>query len=570
MPNPLSTQNIQPQSKSRLSRRKSAIEIAKNKEFFNLNSVKLAASKVNSHIESWRTELKNDVDKAYLLDGIQYGFDILEGKSPDFRACMTNYKSATDSNRDKVEAQIVDELAQGNYLEVKSPPLVVSSLGAIPKSNGKIRLIHDLSRPRGGVNQFVKDSSVSYLTVDHATTLMSPNCYCAKVDLRNAYRSIPIHPNNYPYTGLSWIFKNENTKSFLIDTKLPFGSKKACKIFTAISNSIARMLNRRGISNVNYLDDILIIGESKEKCWLALDSTVNLLTSLGLDVNWNKMEYPSQIVTFLGVKIDTASRTLTLPDDKLSELKELVALWNTKKRVSKLDLLKLCGKLNWACRVIRGGRTFLRRLIDLSCKVKANHHRLWLNREARADLDWWATGLEVFHGSACFVCDLSPPHGSFETDACRESGGGLYMHDWFYVNFEKDLPEWKNAHINTLELLTVLVACQRWGHLWRNKHLQVKCDNLASVYAINKGSSRSPEFMRVLREIFWLSVIHEFRLTAVHVKGTHNIIADSISRLHLPNFQKIFRSLFPLTSSVNCFNNMSFSSFQMLQGYTQK
>ena len=322
---------------------------------------------------------------------------------------MSNYKSATVANVKKVENQIAKELEAGNYLRVKSPPRVVSSLGAVPKTNGSIRLIHDLSRPNGGVNAFVEDSSVSYSTVDYATSLMSPGCFLSKVDLKAAYRSVPIHPNNYPYTGLSWLFKGETERTFMIDSKLPFGSSKACKIFSTISDSIARMLRNKGVTVVNYLDDILIISKNKSQNWLELDCTVNLLTKLGLIINWDKVEPPSQSITFLGVRIDTLSRTLSLPDSKLLELKDLLLVWTSKRRASKKELLSLIGKLSWASRVVRGGRTFVRRLIDMSCKLKANHHRTWLNSESKADINWWIKGLELFHGFTKFNSDLTPP-----------------------------------------------------------------------------------------------------------------------------------------------------------------
>ena len=111
---------------------------------------------------------------------------------------------------------------------VHSKPLVISALGAIPKDDGKVRIIHDLSRPNMGVNQFGDSSSCSYLTIDHATGKLPKNGFMSKVDLRAAYRSVPIHPRNYGYMGLSWIFGTSHNRTFMTDTRLPFGSKKAC------------------------------------------------------------------------------------------------------------------------------------------------------------------------------------------------------------------------------------------------------------------------------------------------------------------------------------------------------
>ena len=56
----------------------------------------------------------------------------------------------------------------------------------------------------------------------------------------------------------------------------------------------------------------------------------------------------------------------------------------------KRELLSLLGVLQHAAMVIRFGRYFLRRMIDLSATVPKLHHHLRLNREFRSDLQWWA------------------------------------------------------------------------------------------------------------------------------------------------------------------------------------
>jgi hypothetical protein len=56
----------------------------------------------------------------------------------------------------------VYELNANHYVKTEVIPQVVSSLGAIPKPDGSIRLIHDLSRPQRGVNLYATDTSVKY------------------------------------------------------------------------------------------------------------------------------------------------------------------------------------------------------------------------------------------------------------------------------------------------------------------------------------------------------------------------------------------------------------------------
>ena len=133
------------------------------------------------------------------------------------------------------------------------------------------------------------------------------------------------------------------------------------------------MLSNRGVSVINYLDDLLIMSKTKTQNWLDLDLTINLLTSLGFMINWDKVCPPCQDITFLGIQVNSLNRTLSLPPPKLTKLKDLIHSWQLKKRCSKKELLSLLGRLNWACRVVRGGRTFLRRLIDLAKKLKQNN-----------------------------------------------------------------------------------------------------------------------------------------------------------------------------------------------------
>ena len=53
------------------------------------------------------------------------------------------------------------------------------------------------------------------------------------------------------------------------------------------------------------------------------------------------------------------------------------------------DLQSLLGLLNFCTKVVVPGRTFLRRLIDLTKGITRPSHHIRLNKEARADLACW-------------------------------------------------------------------------------------------------------------------------------------------------------------------------------------
>lgn len=155
-------------------------------------------------------------------------------------------------------------------------------------------------------------------------------------------------------------------------------------------------------------------------------------------------------------------RQLCLPDSKLCELRQLLSDTLLKRSITKRELQSLVGKLNFAARVVFGGRTFLRRIIDVTNTLSRPHHHVHINTSLRADLLWWASFLSVFNGKAFFVASTPTALEEFSTDACPIGGGGFFQGDWFYTNWATDHPDLTDAHINLKETFTVFLALHRW------------------------------------------------------------------------------------------------------------
>lgn len=522
--------------------------------------------------EVWRQELQDDPDFNFILSGVTDGFHITDIGSQFKPVECNNYRSATVEYRDEVEVQLREEIALGNYVITDQKPTIVSSLGAIPKSSGGVRLIHDGSRPLGAnMNNYVTNTKFKYDTVDNATSLIPERGWVSKIDLRHAYRSVPVHCDCYPATGLKWTFIGDNKPTYLYDARLPFGASKSCFIFSQLSAAVTRMMHKRGFTVISYLDDYLTISDSYENCKQAHDCLIQLLQQLGFTINWEKVVPPTQSLTFLGIQINCYDRTLSLDSTRIAELRTMLRSYVGKHKVTKRQLQHLVGKLSWAARVIQGGRTHLRRLIDLTCKLKLKHHRTRLTVSARNDISWWTHCMDIFNGTACFICDTPVPSSSFSTDACMSAGAAFYCGDWFYANWAIDHPDKLDSHINYLECFTILLAAYRWHHLWRNKHIKVYSDNKTTISAINLGTSRSRPIMALIRELFWLSVTSNFRLSATWVPGVCHESADTLSRLHEP------KQWLPATAIIGTYNaidnsyiidgygHMSYTTFCLLQ-----
>ena len=193
-------------------------------------------------------------------------------------------------------------------------------------------------------------------------------------------------------------------------------------IFHRLTQPTCRMMAIRGYTVLAYLDDFLIIEPTQPRCQAAFDMLVSLLESLGFTINWTKVVYPAQRLTFLGVEIDTLKCELHLPHDRVAELLSLCKETTLKRKCSKLHLQRLLGKLNWAARVVQGGRIFLRRLITLANSVKRPHHRIYLNLSARADLLWWTSLLPAHNCKTLFPSAIPELPAPVFTDASTSGG----------------------------------------------------------------------------------------------------------------------------------------------------
>ena len=82
-------------------------------------------------------------------------------------------------------------------------------------------------------------------------------------------------------------------------------------------------LRRWGIRLVIYLDDILILSESKEGLLADIDTVIDLLQSLGFLINGEKsIIVPTQKIECLGLIVDSTDPSFSLPDCKAAAVKK--------------------------------------------------------------------------------------------------------------------------------------------------------------------------------------------------------------------------------------------------------
>ena len=142
------------------------------------------------------------------------------------------------------------------------PSLVVSRFGVIPKrgQSNMWRLIVDLSSTEGrSVNDGIspEDCSLTYISVDNIAECVGAlgrGTLLAKSDVKQAYRQVPVHPEDRALLGMFWRWR------YFVDATLPFGLLSAPLIFSALADALEWVVRQAGVRYIfHYVDDFIII-----------------------------------------------------------------------------------------------------------------------------------------------------------------------------------------------------------------------------------------------------------------------------------------------------------------------
>ena len=341
---------------------------------------------------------------------------------------------------------------------------------------------------------------------------------------------MPISPLDYHKLGFT--FNNR----FYFDTVLPMGASSSVAIFEAFSTSIQWILqNKLGVLSVSHIiDDFIFVGTAgSQNCSKYLASFFDLAESIQLPVNASKTVNPTTVAEIHGIQVDTNTLTASLPPDKVTTLRTLLDKHRRCKKITLHDLQSLLGHLNFACKVIKPGRCFLRRLYDLTIGVSKPHHKIRLTSESRSDLTLWHTFLTHYNGCTLLTGDrfVSSTTLKLYSDAAGSRGFACtHGSDWTYGIFPDTA---KKHHINILELYPIALAVVLFGHQWCNKNILFICDNMSVVFCLNKQTSKDKVMMKLIRLIVLCALEHNFCFASKHISTKKNTICDLLSRLQV-------------------------------------
>ena len=84
----------------------------------------------------------------------------------------------------------------------------------------------------------------------------------------------------------------------------------------------------------------------------------------------SKTVEPTTCCIVHSIEIDTVAGELRMPLDKLGKLTDMIKHIEARRTITLKELKSLIGLLSFACHVVAPGRTFLRRLHNLTIGIK--------------------------------------------------------------------------------------------------------------------------------------------------------------------------------------------------------
>lgn len=135
-----------------------------------------------------------------------------------------------------------------------------------------------------------------------------------KVDIKSAYRIIPVHPSDHHLLGMHWSDK------YYADFTLPFGIRSAPAIFDSVAELFHWCLAQNcDVGDLlHYLDDVFALGQantdvcSSRRLHAIHQTAADIATPLAPE----KCVGPTTCLTFLGIELECVSMLALLSLEK--------------------------------------------------------------------------------------------------------------------------------------------------------------------------------------------------------------------------------------------------------------
>ena len=404
-----------------------------------------------------------------------------------------------------------------------------------------------------GTNRTARSKPFELPTVWDAAKVVGPDSHFCAYDLRDGFWSVPVrleHRNKL-------VMRHPATGRLIRCARFPFGFKLSPFIFCGLTEAVGQILRKRlagkGVHVFVYVDDWLMVGETREATQAAGVAFEELMEELGIEWAPHKQRGPCRCINFLGLLLCNVpgQQVVALTEARQSRLRDMLNEWLKKQpgrgekaaEVEPKALASLLGHLVFASQCVPGGRTYLQAMLSSFAGLEIDWRR-GLVRWARAgawrlvaltagfwrDLEWWSAHLERRN---CMPMKRRTAGDAIlaGTDASDWGTGQLV---WLDGQREEVVLKFTRAEqrrsINWRELLGILRVTQSWGSRLAGRTVLIETDNMAAFGAASKGASSSEDMQELMRRMFEAAELWDINLRFVHTPGLLLDRPDQTSR----------------------------------------
>ena len=344
----------------------------------------------------------------------------------------------------------------------------------------------------------------------------------SKIDLKDAFLQIPVHPDDVPKTTITTPFG-----AFQYNY-MPFGLSGSSQTFQRFIDTVLRGLQTdsakpQPVRVFAYIDDILIVSEDEDRHLQDLTALFKRLSDYGLRISAHKCSFGQTSLEFLGHHL-TPDGITTLPE-KVSAMKEYSRPTTAK------DLRRYLGMINFYRRFVPNAARTLSPLYDMLVV----HNKLPKN----APLQWDQKHHDAFNKSKQDMVNAAllayPKPGApvyLAADASDTAVGAVLQQQlpdgsmqplgFFSRRLEETQTKWS---IFGRELLAVFLGVKHFKHYLEGTPFTIMTDHQALINAAANGKVRD-----IARETRHLQFLSELRPHWQHLPGAANVTADALSR----------------------------------------
>ena len=461
-----------------------------------------------------------------VIKTLEFGLQLPIGsvRIPLSRVPLINSQYSSLEKNVVLSQAVVDMLLKGAIQEVRDSSSLAfySRLFLVAKKTGGWRPVIDLSY----LNLYLDFPTFKMETTQSIRNSLQVGQWTTSLDLKDAYFHIPMAPTVHKLLRFQVLGK---VYQFVA---MPFGLATAPREFTTLVKEVKRMALRLGISVHMYLDDWLIKANSCQEAQSATLTLLELTHKLGWIVNREKSALlPKQVFTFLGQVFDLSKGVCYPTEARFLSIQAAIYPLLFNPHTTPRQVMHLLGLLASTEKLVPQGRLHMQHLQfhlrrNYNCHLKgALDSPFTLDPSVKVHLRWW-----LLRNNVVAQAPLHPPKyvTSIYTDASAQGWGAHCAHMIAQGHW---LTQQSKLYINVLELKAVLLALFVPQLSLHQRIIQVASDNTTVCAYINKlGGTRSWDLFALTWHLFAFCRKNKVVLTARHIPGVMNLVADQLSR----------------------------------------